>query len=126
MICCIWVGFRNSCCIFVICIGWSLDEDKDEVETMSEEDIHLLMKLWMMGSSSDRTHTGFNTPPKHIRRLWRIGQLKRAKKDKRQKTPKAAKTDMDELIKRAAATDHAETLRSWRRIFSSQMSLAFL
>jgi hypothetical protein len=113
--CCNWDG------IIVICIGLTLDEDKDEVETMSEEDIHLMMKLWMMGSSTDRTHTGLNTPPKHIRRLWRIGQLKRAKKDKRQKTPKAAKTDMDELIKRAAATDHAKTLRSWRQIHSAQM-----
>ena len=96
----------------MILVGWSLDQYKDEVETMSEEDVHQLMKLWMMGSSSDRAHLGLNTPPKHIRRLWRIGQLKRAKKDKRQKTPKAAKTDMDELIKRAAAMDHAETLRS--------------
>jgi hypothetical protein len=107
-------------CIFD-CIGWSLDANKDEVETMSEDDTHQLMELWMMGLSSDRKQMGFNTPPKHIRRLWRIGQLKRAKKDKRQKTPKAAKTDMDELIKRAAATDHAETLRSWRKNFCLHM-----
>ena len=105
----------------MICIGWSLDQYKDEVETMSEEDIHQLMKVWMMGSSNDREHLGLNTPPKHIRRLWRIGQLKRAKKDKRQKTPKAAKTDMDELIKRAAAMDHAASMRSWRQKFISQM-----
>jgi hypothetical protein len=113
----IWSG-SLICDLYIVLV---LDEDKDQVETMSEEDIHQLMEPWMMGTRNDRTNLGFNAPPKHIRRLWRIGQLKRAKKEKRQKTPKAAKTDMDELIKRAAATDHAETLRSWRKILCLHM-----
>ena len=58
----------------------------EDLETMTEDELHELMQAWMNSSSDMRASTGMNKPPKQLRRQWRIGQLMRAKRQRRQKT----------------------------------------
>ena len=88
---------------------------------MTEDQLHELMDQWMNADISVRALSGMNKPPKLLRRQWRIGQLKRIKRQKRRKTTKAAKTEMDDLVKRAAAETDTTQNRTWRSKMYSDM-----
>lgn len=88
---------------------------------MTEDQLHGLMESWMNSDISVRALSGMNKPPKLLRRQWRIGQLKRIKRQKRRKTTKAAKTEMDDLLKRAAAESDTTQNRTWRSKLHPEM-----
>ena len=87
---------------------------KEVLESMSGDDVHELMQTWMDASRLAQEDSLMNRAPKLLRRQWRMGQLKKQKRDQKQKTRRAAKDDMDDLLKRASTENEASGQRSWR------------
>ena len=87
---------------------------EDALYKMEVEAIHQLMSERMTASPSTRKDRGMNDPPKHMIKRWRMGQLKKAMKEKKSKTVKRAKTDVEVLLQSAELVQRHSHANEWR------------
>ena len=90
---------------------------------MDIDDIHRLMSEWMTASPKSRKERGMNEPPKHMIKRWRTGQLKKAMKEKKSKSVKKAKSDLDVLLQNAELVQKQSHANEWRYTCYDSMCL---
>ena len=96
---------------------------KEHLEKLSTDDIHNLMMLWMAGLPEQRKEAGMNEPPKQMRKRWRMGQIKKAMKEKSKKSAKRAKDDLEATLRSVHKTQERAHVGSWKCTLAGNMSL---
>ena len=96
---------------------------KEHLEKLSTDDIHALMTQWMAGLPEQRKEAGMNEPPKQMKKRWRIGQLKKAMKEKSKKSAKRAKDDLEATLRSVHKTQERAHVGSWKSTLAEHMSL---
>ena len=96
---------------------------KEHLEKLSTDDIHALMTQWMAGLPEQRKEAGMNEPPKQMKKRWRMGQVKKAMKEKSKKSPKRAKDDLEATLLNVHKTQERAHVGSWKRTLAGEMSL---
>ena len=96
---------------------------EDQLRKMEIEDVHLLMSEWMTASPDTRKERGMNEPPKQMIKRWRTGQLKKAMKEKKSKSAKRARTDVELLLQSAELVQVRSRTNEWRSTRYKDMCL---